>query len=151
MHMMMKRLLRAVEAIPLHLSLAIVRLDDGLGESWALPFQACRTISVRTSFTLPRSRKSTNSEQSFEEILKTVVFGNDRPGVRYVEHRRYILRSAQNSKILDSSNWDDVIKEGAHVTQAMIVTGTDQRGYCSFSNCSGRLNQKNSTWYVIHC
>ena len=46
MHMMMKRLLRAVEAIPLHLSLAIVRLDDGLGESWALPYQACRTINV---------------------------------------------------------------------------------------------------------
>ena len=49
---MMKRLVRAVEAIPLHLTLAVVRLDDALGESWALPFQACQNFQVRptTSF-----------------------------------------------------------------------------------------------------
>lgn len=40
-HKMLKRLLRAIEAIPLHLSLGIVRLDDALGESWGLPIQAC--------------------------------------------------------------------------------------------------------------
>ena len=43
---MMKRLVRAVEAIPLHLTLPIVRLDDALGESWALPHQACQTFGV---------------------------------------------------------------------------------------------------------
>ena len=48
---MMKRLVRAVEAIPLHLTLAVVRLDDALGESWALPYQACRTLHV---FTIPQ-------------------------------------------------------------------------------------------------
>ena len=48
-HAMMKRLVRAVEAIPLHLSLGIVRLDDALGESWALPYQACQTFQVHTS------------------------------------------------------------------------------------------------------
>ena len=45
-HAMMKRLVRAVEAIPLHLTVAIVRLDDALGESWALPYQACQTSEV---------------------------------------------------------------------------------------------------------
>jgi hypothetical protein len=40
-HNMMKRVVRAIEAIPLHLTLDIVRFDDALGESWALPFQAC--------------------------------------------------------------------------------------------------------------
>ena len=45
-HAMIKRLVRAVEAIPLHLTLAIVRLDDALGESWALPYQACQTLEV---------------------------------------------------------------------------------------------------------
>lgn len=49
---MMKRLIRAVEAIPLHLTLAIVRLDDALGESWALPYQACQTLGV---FNTPQS------------------------------------------------------------------------------------------------
>lgn len=46
LHGMMKRLIRYVEAIPLHLSLPIVRFDDALGESWALPYQACQTIWV---------------------------------------------------------------------------------------------------------
>ena len=44
--MMMKRLLQAIEALPLHLTLAIIRLDDALGESWALPHQACQTFDV---------------------------------------------------------------------------------------------------------
>ena len=52
MHAMMKSLVRAVEAIPLHLTLPIVRLDDGLGESWALPYQACLTLRVISSHTL---------------------------------------------------------------------------------------------------
>ena len=46
MHQMMKRIVKALEAIPLHLSLAIVRLDDALGESWALPYQACQDLWV---------------------------------------------------------------------------------------------------------
>lgn len=37
----MKRIARALEAIPLHLTLPIIRFDDALGESWGLPFQAC--------------------------------------------------------------------------------------------------------------
>ena len=48
-HAMMKRLIRAVEAIPLHLTVGIVRLDDALGESWGLPYQACQTLEVYTS------------------------------------------------------------------------------------------------------
>lgn len=42
----MKRVIRAIEAVPLHLTLDVVRLDDALGESWALPLQACRTWHV---------------------------------------------------------------------------------------------------------
>lgn len=42
----LKRIMRAIEAIPLHLTLDIVRLDDAHGESWALPLQACRTWNV---------------------------------------------------------------------------------------------------------
>jgi hypothetical protein len=45
-HTKMKRVLRAIDAIPLHLSLDIVRFDDALGESWALPFQACKHWAV---------------------------------------------------------------------------------------------------------
>ncbi|KAF3024094.1 hypothetical protein E8E14_001291 [Neopestalotiopsis sp. 37M] len=42
----MKRVIRAIEAIPLHLTMKLVRFDDALGETWALPFQACETWNV---------------------------------------------------------------------------------------------------------
>jgi len=32
---------RALEAMPNHVNLPIVRFEDVFGESWALPFQAC--------------------------------------------------------------------------------------------------------------
>lgn len=42
----MRRIAEGIESIPLHLSLPIIRLDDALGESWALPFQACSDYTV---------------------------------------------------------------------------------------------------------
>lgn len=42
----MRRMVQLIESIPLHISLPIVRLDDALGESWALPFQACSDYMV---------------------------------------------------------------------------------------------------------
>lgn len=41
-----KRMVRAIEAIPLHLTIDIIRLDDALGQSWGLPLQACATWEV---------------------------------------------------------------------------------------------------------
>lgn len=43
----MQQVVRAIDAIPLHLTLEIIRLDDALGESWGLPFQACTQWHVR--------------------------------------------------------------------------------------------------------
>lgn len=45
-HQTMKRMARTIEAIPLHLTLSILRFDDALGESWALQFQACAQWDV---------------------------------------------------------------------------------------------------------
>lgn len=42
----MKQIAETVESIPLHLSLQLIRFDDALGESWALPFQACIAWNV---------------------------------------------------------------------------------------------------------
>ena len=46
MHGMMKRIIQAIEAIPLHLTLNIVRFDDSKGASWPLPYEASRTRAV---------------------------------------------------------------------------------------------------------
>ena len=74
-HNMNKRLVRAVEAIPLHLSLGIVRLDDALGESWALPFQACLSEEVYAQFYL-LNEYLTNFQRAskiFSELLFSLV------------------------------------------------------------------------------
>lgn len=43
-----KRIIRVINAVPQRLTLDVVRLDDPLGESWALRFQACQTKVVST-------------------------------------------------------------------------------------------------------
>ncbi|EWG38526.1 hypothetical protein FVEG_01719 [Fusarium verticillioides 7600] len=50
----LKHIISAIEAMPLHLTLDIVRLDDVHGESWALPLQACRTWEVGALVTVSR-------------------------------------------------------------------------------------------------
>ncbi|PKK54794.1 hypothetical protein CI102_311 [Trichoderma harzianum] len=100
----MKRIIRAIEAIPLHLTLDIVRLDDALGESWALPIQACQ------------------SWKSFYNLLSTVVYTKDRPGSNRIWTMQFALTMADGGTELEEFNWERVIKPGIHIEQAMIVT-----------------------------
>ncbi|KAI4158381.1 MAG: hypothetical protein LQ342_007467 [Letrouitia transgressa] len=126
-HRMLKRLVRALEAIPLHLSLSIVRLDDALGESWALPYQACQTFA------------------SFKNILQVVVFGNGRPGARRVLLDQIVLRSAKDGVTLDATNWHALVKQGSHVCQAMVLDKTwSTEKTCAFPNCHGSISPDGS-------
>jgi hypothetical protein len=43
----MKRVVQVIEAMPRHLNVDIIRLDDALGETWGLPLQGCSTWDVR--------------------------------------------------------------------------------------------------------
>ncbi|KAG4270567.1 hypothetical protein FPRO04_02548 [Fusarium proliferatum] len=66
----MKRMIRAIEAIPLHLTLDIVRLDDVHGESWALPLQACRTWENLFAVTRAKTGKGVDQE-TWEAMIKS--------------------------------------------------------------------------------
>ncbi|KAL6811872.1 hypothetical protein V8C40DRAFT_257667 [Trichoderma camerunense] len=101
----MKRIIRAIEAIPLHLTLDIVRLDDALGESWALPIQACQDW------------------RSFYNLLSTVVYTKDRPGANRTSTMQFALTMAKDGTELGEFNWARAIKPGLHIEQAMVVTG----------------------------
>ncbi|KAL6825487.1 hypothetical protein J3E69DRAFT_380692 [Trichoderma sp. SZMC 28015] len=100
----MKRIIRAIEAIPLHLTLDIMRLDDALGESWALPIQACQ------------------SWESFYNLLSTVVYTKDRPGANRIDTMQFALTMAKDGTELGELNWESVIKPGIHIEQAMVIT-----------------------------
>ena len=45
-HSMVKSILRAIEAIPLHLTLPLIRVDDAFGWPCLLPLEACQTYEV---------------------------------------------------------------------------------------------------------
>ncbi|QYT05169.1 TPR_REGION domain-containing protein [Trichoderma simmonsii] len=103
----MKRIIRAIEAIPLHLTLDIVRLDDALGESWALPIQACQNW------------------KSFHNLLSAVIYTRDRPGMNRIHSMHLTLTMANGGIELGEFNWARAIKPGLHVEQAIVVTRAD--------------------------
>ncbi|KAJ3577689.1 hypothetical protein NPX13_g2881 [Xylaria arbuscula] len=105
----MKRIVRAIEAIPLHLTLDIVRLDDALGESWALPLQACTTWA------------------SFRNLLLNVVYANSRPGASRIENNLFVINLAKTGQVLPQNNWTRIVESGLHIEQAMIMP-KDARG-----------------------
>ncbi|KAH7232355.1 uncharacterized protein BKA55DRAFT_598324 [Fusarium redolens] len=92
----LKRIIRAIEAIPLYPTLDIVRLGDALGESWALPLQACRTWEF-------------------------VVYANERPGVNNIVRNLFALTHAKTGMQVNENNWAGLIKAGFHVEQAMVI------------------------------
>ncbi|KLP11417.1 uncharacterized protein FFB20_12586 [Fusarium fujikuroi] len=120
----MKRMIRAIKAIPLHLTLDIVQLDDVHGESWALPLQACRTC------------------ESFREILLFVVYANKRPGANYITQNLSAVTQAKTGKGVDQETWEAMIKPGFHIEQAVILKGSHSSKRCLNPKCAGMLQDE---------
>ncbi|KAI1039544.1 hypothetical protein LB505_002594 [Fusarium chuoi] len=122
----MKNMIRAIEAIPLHLTLDIVRLDDVHGESWALPLQACRTWESK----------------SFREMLLFVVYANKRPGANYITQNLFAVTQAKTGKGVDQETWEAMIKPGFHIEQAVILKGSHSSKRCLNPKCAGILQDE---------
>lgn len=101
---MSKRLVRAVEAIPLHLTWDLVRLTDALGESRALPHQACQTLQVWDVSSVGCIAILTNLLVEFKHLLKSVSFANNRSGAKLVQLDQFILL------ILSDHSWKTLVK-----------------------------------------
>ncbi|KAI7762228.1 hypothetical protein LZL87_006623 [Fusarium oxysporum] len=110
-----------IEAIPLHLTLDIVRLDDVHGESWALPLQACRTW------------------ESFREILQFVVYVNESPGAKYITHNLFAVAQAKTGKEVDQEIWETMIKPGFHLEQGVVLKVDHWSSRCLDPKCTGTL------------
>ena len=148
----MKRIVRAIEAIPLHLTLDIIRLDDAMNESWALPLQACRTWDVCCLLRMLRrvfDRWSrfistlTIDTQLFCDILRNVVYVNSTPGLVRIASNQFVITMATTGMKLKSENWATCIKSGLHIEQSMLMTKlTSSRKEelgCPFPGCTGVL------------
>ncbi|KAJ4041830.1 hypothetical protein NW756_009266 [Fusarium oxysporum] len=120
----LKHIIRAIEAIPLHLTLDIVRLDDAHGESWALPLQACTTW------------------ESFTDMLQFVVYANNRPGADYITHNLFDVSNAKTGKHIDENTWEMSVKPGFHIEQAMVVKRARSLESCTDSDCPGTFTEQ---------
>ncbi|KAF4336870.1 hypothetical protein FBEOM_9250 [Fusarium beomiforme] len=125
----LKHIIRAIEAIPLHLTLDIIRLDDAHGESWALPLQACTTWEL-------------TEMQSFSDMLRFVVYANNRPGADYITHDLFDVANAKTGKHIDQDTWATFVKPGFHVEQAMIVKRAYSLESCTDPDCPGALTEQ---------
>ncbi|KAF5009438.1 hypothetical protein FDECE_4319 [Fusarium decemcellulare] len=117
----LKRILTAIEAIPLHLTLDIVRLDDAHGDSWALPLQACRTWS------------------SFCDLLNLVVYANGRPGADLIRRNHFDITLAKTGMHINMETWSRTVKPGLHIEQAMVVSRGRSSGGCVDPGCAGTV------------
>lgn len=120
----MKRIIKSIEAIPLHLTVGIVRLDDALGESWGLPIQAC------------------GDWDSFHNMLKSVVFANGRAGAQKVLNEQFVITLSKTGQQVTRWDWEKTITEGAHIEQAMIVSrdaSSDRGRRCLRPGCNGTV------------
>lgn len=85
--------------------------------------------------------------QSFKDILRLVVFGNNRPGSAHVMRDKFLLHSAQDRLLLTEINWQPFIESGAHILQAIIIEQAyDDSQTCPFPLCHGRMNVETLKW-----
>ncbi|CAF3500620.1 unnamed protein product [Fusarium graminearum] len=117
----LRRILKAIEAIPLHLTLDIVRLDDAHGESWALPLQACQTWD------------------SFCDLLRSVVYPNGRPGANHIMDSLFAVTHAKTGRQVQEDTWSRFVSPGFHIEQAMVVKGIRSLEIYLDPTCLGKL------------
>ena len=88
--------------------------------------------------------------QAFQKLLQAVVFGNGRNGALRVELGQYVLRSARSGQVVEAGSWQNLVKAGAHISQAIVVSDQDiklQR--CEIPGCSGVISVKGESWYDL--
>ena len=132
----MKSIAQSIDSLPLHLNLPLIRFNDALGESWAIPFQACTTW------------------QAFKEMLTAVIFREQRPGFDRVIKNQFVLKIAKRNRDVPPSEWKKRIEPGMHIEQWMSVPElevADSRA-CPFPECDGTPSDisrspEEGTWY----
>ena len=62
-----------------------------------------------------------NTRQGFIDVLTKVVFANGRPAARDVDQGRFLIRSVKDGLPLSVHTWKSAVREGSHLTQAMIL------------------------------
>ena len=77
------------------------------------------------------------------------MFANGRPGARLVEMGKFVIRAVNNGLPLNSAAWKYVVKERAHLTQAMILSEVNKTAnVCQFADCRGTLQLDGNCWWV---
>jgi len=102
---------------------------------------------------IPRCRA--DMLKNFLIMLKTVIFSGSRPGASYVANDQFVILSAADGQEIKSfAQWSQIIKAGARIQQAMVVSrvtvAPENRSSrrCHYSTCSGTISLRD-TWYAL--
>jgi hypothetical protein len=98
--------------------------------------------------------------KAFFDILKCVVFANNRRGLTQVVNDQFSITLTGGGTKLTRYNWQRFAQEGMHLKQAVIVSGSKILGMdperCPFPDCGGILPVSDAgsqltgkEWYVI--
>ena len=88
-------------------------------------------------------------QQGFEQVLRNVVFSDGRPGAGQVELGQFVIRSIKGGASLNTHTWEHVVKGGAHLTQAMVLSESNiNPRRCPFADCNGNLDNNGNCWSV---
>lgn len=141
--------------LPKHIDLPIIRLDDALGNSFALPFQMCSEWKVSHVIFRRVSNfkiKDANGKQTFRKLLKNLHQLGD---ARFrVEQGLFEIANAKGGRVLTEHEWKNSVVSGDHLSMSIVVTtSVGPKPVCPFSQCSGVLVEETSstghyTWYV---
>ncbi|KAI9699134.1 MAG: hypothetical protein M1836_003323 [Candelina mexicana] len=130
--------------LPRQIDLPIIRFDDALGNTIALPLQMCSEWKVNcASSTKVFGSRSTDADkrQTFRKLLKHMYhFDDARDRVR---QGLFLITNAKGGRILKSHNWKHSLVSGDHLSMSMIVTTSGEpNDICPFPQCNGILGQE---------
>jgi hypothetical protein len=79
--------------------------------------------------------------KSFKNILLAVVFANGRVGASRIQQGRFIITSATTGRLLSSSTWEEAVKAGMHLHQAIVIDEKPNLAKtCPYPSCGGILD-----------
>jgi hypothetical protein len=79
--------------------------------------------------------------KSFYDMLRVVVYANERPGLEYITQNRFELTFAKTGRqVKRHDQWPLLVKAGTHLQQSMIVSELPfVEDACPHSGCAGSL------------
>ncbi|KAE8445214.1 hypothetical protein EG329_013586 [Mollisiaceae sp. DMI_Dod_QoI] len=111
---------RIERALPMQVHLPTIQFTDAFGESMALPYQLCQKWST------------------FKELLRVMYI--NRQGWFRVDLGQYLIINVRGGRLIKRNIWEDMVKEGDHLSMCIALDIRATEGHCPFPSCQASLD-----------